>query len=58
MNALDDLRLQAGLLMEACAAANAAAGERKAKPRRSQKPTVQGIDVFDPNLAIAKGAKH
>lgn len=58
MSTLDDLRLQAGRLMEACAAANAVAGERKAKPRRSRKPTVQGIDVFDPRLAIAKGAKH
>lgn len=58
MSTLDDLRLQAGLLMKACAAANAMAGERKAKLRRGRKSTVQGIDVFDSRLAIAKGAKH
>lgn len=58
MNTLDDLRLQAGRLLEACAAANALASDNKAKPRRRRQHSVQGVAAYDPRLANRKGASH
>lgn len=58
MSTLDDLRLQAGRLLEACAAANALVNDSKAKPRRGRPHTAQGVAVYDPRLANPKGARH
>lgn len=58
MSTLDDLRLQAGRLLEACAAANALASDSKAKPRRRRTHSAQGVAVYDPRLINPKGARH
>lgn len=58
MTSLDDLRQQAGRLLAACAAVNARASDAKAKPRRRQTHSAQGVAVYDPRLATIKGARH
>lgn len=50
MTSLDDLRKQAGKLMQACVAANEVARDRNVKPRRTR--------TRQAPLATIKGVRH
>jgi len=56
MSGLDDLRLQAGRLMEACAAINATADDQSVKLRRRRQTTLNRKTA--PQLAGTRGARH